>query len=285
MMDEASYLPWRNAKLKSCPQSAEEFFVEIGGLTDLSDTEKAIITTNCRRFNMAIYKCRDNFVERDAVRAFASNFGLSRLDHHLCANEDGVSELSVASQGIQADYVPYSSRSLSWHTDGYYNDPSRQVRAVVLHCANPAVSGGENTLFDPEIAYIRLRDENPNFITAFEHPECMTIPANSGAQGEIRPAVCGPIFSRDPGSGAINMRYSARKKNIQWRDDDITRAAREFLTEILADENGPVLRYRLQAGEGLITNNVLHNRTAFEDDPGRGRLLYRARFFDRIQLT
>jgi hypothetical protein len=285
MMDEASYLPWRNAKLKSCPQSAEEFFVEIGGLTDLSDTEKAIITTNCRRFNMAIYKCRDNFVERDAVRAFASNFGLSRLDHHLCAYEDGVSELSVASQGIQADYVPYSSRSLSWHTDGYYNDPSRQVRAVVLHCANPAVSGGENTLFDPEIAYIRLRDENPNFITAFEHPECMTIPANSGAQGEIRPAVCGPIFSRDPGSGAINMRYSARKKNIQWRDDDITRAAREFLTEILADENGPVLRYRLQAGEGLITNNVLHNRTAFEDDPGRGRLLYRARFFDRIQLT
>jgi hypothetical protein len=285
MMDEASYLPWRNAKLKSCPQSAEEFFVEIGGLTDLSDTEKAIITTNCRRFNMAIYKCRDNFVERDAVRAFASNFGLSRLDHHLCAYEDGVSELSVASQGIQADYVPYSSRSLSWHTDGYYNDPSRQVRAVMLHCANPAVSGGENTLFDPEIAYIRLRDENPNFITAFEHPECMTIPANSGAQGEIRPAVCGPIFSRDPGSGAINMRYSARKKNIQWRDDDITRAAREFLTEILADENGPVLRYRLQAGEGLITNNVLHNRTAFEDDPGRGRLLYRARFFDRIQLT
>jgi hypothetical protein len=285
MMDEASYLPWRNAKLKSCPQSAEEFFVEIGGLTDLSDTEKAIITTNCRRFNMAIYKCRDNFVERDAVRAFASNFGLSRLDHHLCAYEDGVSELSVASQGIQADYVPYSSRSLSWHTDGYYNDPSRQVRAVVLHCANPAVSGGENTLFDPEIAYIRLRDENPNFITAFEHPECMTIPANSGAQGEIRPAVCGPVFSRDVRSGTIHMRYSARKKNIQWRDDDMTRAAREFLTEVLADDNGFVFRYRLQAGEGLISNNVLHNRTAFEDDPGRGRLLYRARFFDRIQLT
>ena len=234
---------------------------------------------------MAIYKCRDDFVDRDAVRAFASNFGLQRLDHHLCANEDGVSELSVASRGIRTGYVPYSSRSLSWHTDGYYNDPSRQVRAVVLHCANSAASGGENALFDPEIAYIRLRDENPLYITALEHPECMTIPANTGTQGEIRPAVSGPVFSRDLRSCALHMRYSARKKNIQWRDDGTTRAARDYLSEILTDDKGPVFHYRLQAGEGLISNNVLHNRTAFKDGPGHGRLIYRARFFDRIDST
>jgi hypothetical protein len=41
----------------------------------------------------------------------------------------------------------------------------------------------------------------------------------------------------------------------------------------------------LQAGEGLISNNVLHNRTAFEDGPGHRRLIYRARFYDRIDLT
>ena len=281
-MDNSSYQEWRNARLKSYPQSADELFVEIGGLVDLSDSEKAAISASCRRSNMAIYKCRDDFVDRDAVRAFASIFGLLRLDHHLCANEDGVSELSVASRGIRTDYVPYSNRSLSWHTDGYYNDPSRQVRAVVLHCANPAAAGGENALFDPEIAYIRLRDENPDFIIAFEHPECMIIPANTDAQGEIRPAVCGPVFSRDVRSGAIHMRYSARKKNIQWRDDVLTRNARKFLTEILADDNGPVFRYRLQAGEGLISNNVLHNRTTFEDGPDHRRLIYRARFYDRI---
>ncbi|MDH3512590.1 MAG: taurine catabolism dioxygenase TauD, partial [Gammaproteobacteria bacterium] len=50
----------------------------------------------------------------------------------------------------------------------------------------------------------------------------------------------------------------------------------------LVDENGPVLRFFLQPGQGLISNNVLHNRTAFEDGPSRKRLLYRARFFDRI---
>jgi hypothetical protein len=62
----------------------------------------------------------------------------------------------------------------------------------------------------------------------------------------------------------------------------LTRAAREFLGVLLAEGDGPVFRYRLQPGEGLISNNVLHNRTAFKDGEGRGRLLYRARFFDRI---
>ena len=134
---------------------------KLGGLVNLSDKEKAAIRASCKRSNMAIYKCRDDFVDRAAVCAFAANFGLRQLDHHLCANEDGVSELSVASRGIRAGYVPYSNRSLSWHTDGYYNDPSRQIRAVLLHCANSAASGGENALFDPEIAYIRLRRREP----------------------------------------------------------------------------------------------------------------------------
>jgi len=106
----------------------------------------------------------------------------------------------------------------------------------------------------------------------------------AGSEGEIRPAVTGPVFSYDA-TGAIHMRFSARKKNIQWRDDDITREAREYLAEILADENGPVLRYRLRPGEGLISNNVLHNRTAFADGEAHKRLLYRARFFDRIESS
>jgi len=284
LLDKTSYQKWRKARLQSCPQSVEEIHVEIGSLVNLSDTEKAAIMTACRRSNMAIYKCRDDFVDRAAVCAFASEFGLIRLDHHLCANADGVSELSVAAKGTRTGYVPYSSRGLSWHTDGYYNDKTRQVNAVVLHCAHDAATGGENALLDPEIAYIRLRDEDPRFITAFERPDCMTIPANIGTEGEIRAAVCGPVFSYDT-CGELHMRYSARKKNIQWRDDDVTRAARDFLSEILADESGPIFRYRLQPGEGLISNNVLHNRTAFNDGPGHKRLLYRARFFDRIRAS
>jgi len=285
-MDNSSYQEWRKARLETCPQSVDELLVEIGGLVNLSEAEKAEIQAVLKRSNMAVYRCDDDFVDRAAVCAFAANFGLRRLDHHLCTNADGVSEISVASEGEgpRTEYVPYSNRGLSWHTDGYYNHKARQINALVLHCAQNASTGGENTLFDPEMAYILLRDEDPRFITAFEHPECMTIPANVGVEGEIRAAVSGPVFSYDVG-GAIHMRYSARKRNIQWRDDDVTRAARDFLTKILADENGPVFRYRLQPGEGLICNNVLHNRTAFEDGAGHKRLLYRARFFNRIETS
>jgi alpha-ketoglutarate-dependent taurine dioxygenase len=261
--------------------SAEDLCVEIGGLNDMSAAEKAAIIANCTRFNMCIYRCREQTADRAAVRMFAAGFGLQRADLHLCANDDGVSELSVAHEGARNDYVPYSNRALSWHTDGYYNPPERRVRAVVLHCASDAAAGGDNALLDPDIAYIRLRDENPGFITALEHPQCMTIPANEDAGGEVRPEVSGPVFSYEPG-GALHMRFSARRKNIRWRDDALTLAAREYLAQLLADAGGPALNYRLKPGEGLISNNVLHNRTAFTETATHKRLLYRARFFDRV---
>jgi alpha-ketoglutarate-dependent taurine dioxygenase len=276
------YREWRAAKLDNYPKSATELVTEIDGLLDMSDSQKEAILASCRRANMAIYSCRDAFVDRKTVRNFAGFFGLTRIDHHLCANDDGVSELAVAADGVRSDYVPYSSRSLSWHTDGYYNDVSRRLQAVLLHCSADAANGGQNAVLDPEIAYLRLRDANPDYIAAFEHPECMEIPANNGADGEIRPAVSGPVFWYDLPSGALRMRYSARKKNIRWRNDAATTAARECLSDLLGDDDGLVLRFRLKPGQGLISNNVLHNRTAFEDTSEQKRLLYRARFFDSI---
>jgi hypothetical protein len=41
---------------------------------------------------------------------------------------------------------------------------------------------------------------------------------------------------------------------------------------------------RLASGWGLISNNVLHTRTGFEDG-AVPRLLYRARYYDRIDGT
>ena len=50
-------------------------------------------------------------------------------------------------------------------------------------------------------------------------------------------------------------------------------------------ENTPYrLSYKLKAGEGIICNNVLHNRTSFSNKSGTSRLLYRARFSDRFEL-
>lgn len=53
---------------------------------------------------------------------------------------------------------------------------------------------------------------------------------------------------------------------------------------MLESDNDDIIRHRLQPGEGLISNNVLHNLSGFEDHPetGRDRLLYWARFLDRV---
>ena len=41
----------------------------------------------------------------------------------------------------------------------------------------------------------------------------------------------------------------------------------------------------IDSGQGLLSNNVLHDRSGFEDDAdsAKKRLLYRARYYDRIQ--
>jgi hypothetical protein len=88
------------------------------------------------------------------------------------------------------------------------------------------------------------------------------------------------VFSVDAG-GRLHMRYTARTRSIEWKDDAATRAAVAALEALLA-ESPCVLHARLDAGMGLVCNNVLHDRAAFVDDPLRPRLLYRARYLDRV---
>jgi hypothetical protein len=175
-------------------------------------------------------------------------------------------------------YIPYSSRRLLWHTDGYYNAPEERIRAFILHCVRPATEVGENRLLDPEIAYLLLRDADPRHVEALSAPDALTIPANV-EEGAERPARSGPVFSFE-GDG-LHMRYTARTRSIEWRDDEPTRAAVRCLEQILASDSPYVFRLRLAAGQGLVCNNVLHDRTSFTDGTP-GRLVYRARYLDRL---
>jgi hypothetical protein len=78
------------------------------------------------------------------------------------------------------------------------------------------------------------------------------------------------------------MRYTARTRSIEWRADEKTRAAVQRLSEILDSAAPYVFTLRLAPGQGLVCNNVLHDRSAFTDAPGAGRLVYRARYLDRL---
>ena len=283
-----SYATWRNAKLKDYPVSAAALRVEVKDPRALSDTEMQRLLQVCRKTNMAIYASRlGELADKLIPRRLGEQFGLIRLDSNLLADEDAVTSLQVAPEKSGRGYIPYSNRRLLWHTDGYYNPPERRVRAFVLHCVTPAARGGENALLDPEIAYLRLRDENPEFIRALMAPDALTIPANTEEGGENRPAQTGPVFSVDPATGSLHMRYTARTRSIEWKPGAATRNAVQALERLLAGDSPHVFGYRLAAGEGLLCNNVLHNRTEFADDVDKGvsRLIYRARYYDRIRGT
>lgn len=282
--DDTAYQRWKERKLASAPTALADLVVEIGDPRTLSDAERDAILERCRRANMAIYIGTTGDDPDKAIPVtLGARFGLHRLDHNRGADEDAVTSLTVQTDVAHRDYIPYSNRPIAWHTDGYYNTPERQIHGLLLHCVQPAETGGENALLDHEIAYILVRDCNPDHIRALMHPACMTIPANVVDGLELRAVQTGPVFSIRP-DGRLHMRYTDRARNIAWRDDSATAQAVSCLKGILQTPSPWHLTGRLKSGWGLISNNVLHTRTGFTDGPNP-RLLYRARYYDRIGGT
>ncbi len=284
----AAYEAWREAKLEAYPRRKEDFLVEVGDLGAPTRAERESIRRLARIANMAVYATRSNLADERATRsdliAFGRAFGLAAIEDHRSAEADGVVRIEVVDQGGRLGYIPYTDRAINWHTDGYYNyhGPERAVRAMLLHCMRPAGQGGVNRLLDPEIAYIRLRDSDPGLIEALTHPEAMTIPESVEANGRVRPVNVGPVFFTDA-RGVLGMRFTARKRNVVWRDDSVTRRAVAMLESVLSGDP-LVLETRMEPGQGLICNNVLHDRTSFAPfrETGRDRLLFRIRYADRI---
>jgi hypothetical protein len=287
LASDIAYRRWREDKLHCYPQSAQALHVQLS-TANIGDADRKALLELIRKTNMVIYALPDaGQGDKNFVRRLGQRLGLRRLDNNLCADNDAITSLQVMDTGRHRGYIPYSNRRLSWHTDGYYNLPEQAIRAIIMHCVRDAAEGGENLLLDHEIAYIQLRDRNPAYIEALMRADVMTIPANVEDGKDIRAEQSGPVFSLLPGSGHLHMRFSARGRNIVWRDDTKTCEALACLTELLNPNNPYIIKYRLKPGEGIICNNVLHSRTGFTDDEAGGhrRLLYRARYYERIANT
>jgi len=278
-----AYLRWRERKLARYPHWVEDLIVEVRDPRKLSDSEAAEIRRVCGVANLAVYSSPlAGIADKDIARCLGTQLGLARLHANPLADEDGISSLEMTPEKSRLGYIPYSNQRLLWHTDGYYNPPQQRIGAFILHCVRPAATGGENRLLDPEIAYILLRDADPSYVAALSASDAMTIPANEEDTAAARPAQTGPVFSTD--AGALHMRYTARTRSIEWRADEATRDAVQFLKEILDSDSRYVFTLRLAGGQGIVCNNVLHDRSAFTDGPAAGlnRLVYRARYTDRV---
>jgi len=283
--NDDAYVAWRDRKLDGYPVDVDELVVEVSDPRQLTSTEFEAIHARCRKTNMAIVASpAGSDPDKDIPRSLGSRFELTELDSNRGADDDGVTTLKVVGNEWRGSYIPYTNRPIHWHTDGYYNRHERQIRALLLYCVSPAARGGENAMLDHEIAYIHLRDTDPDYIRALMSREVMTIPPNVEGGIELRPARSGPVFSV-LADGTLHMRYTARTRSIEWLPDLITQKAVAALNIFLGSNSPYIYRATLQGGQGLICNNILHDRSGFDDDETHTRQLYRLRYYQRIAGT
>jgi alpha-ketoglutarate-dependent taurine dioxygenase len=290
---EQAWLRWRGERLAHAAQHVEQPIVALADPQQLSPEEQAALVRAVRQQNWVIYDTgrRGQTLEaaKEDLRALGAQFGLQALDPHLCADEDGITPLSVQEGNRRSGYIPYTNRPINWHTDGYYNAPEGTIRGMALHCVQPAARGGENAIADHEWVYLRMRDENPAWIAALMQSDAMTIPANAEGDTVLRGDVSSPVF-RIEANGNLHMRFTARTRNIIWKDDPLVREAVAWLLALLNDDmptlsKGWVFRAKLAAGQGLLCNNVLHTRTGFEEAADQPRVMLRGRYHERIAGT
>ncbi len=280
-----AYQFWRDDKLANIASSLDACLVEVDNLNCLTNAEKNQILRLCSANNFALFQTSiSTNIETNLVR-FNQQFGLQEFDQHLYVKDQGLAHITRTEQRDQAEFIPYTDRAIGWHTDGYYNPIDNRIRAFSLFCANPALSGGENQWIDHQIVYLLLREQNHDVVKALCHPQAMSIPQHM-VDGEVRrPTSTGPIFFIDELSQQLSMRYTQRKKNIEFYNSTEIVEAVKLLDELLAKQTQHHFTHPMQAGQGLICNNILHTRRSFIDDDNHPRLMLRGRYFDQIQMA
>lgn len=251
--------------------------VEIRNPAKLDPAEISTLASRLHAGGAVCY-VTDRTPEPRDLLAFGKQLGLEHLDHHQCAEPDGVARLT-AREDTAGRFIPYTRHRLRWHTDGYYQPETQKIRSFILHCIQPALEGGVNRLLDPRLLYIALRDEDPDLIRALAHPEAFTVPAHAEDGRERRAEFSGPVFSVD--GEQLYMRYTERAIHIRWHAE--TEAVRTRIQELLETLPQAKRPLRLEAGCGLIAHNVLHCRSAYTDSADHPRLLYRTRYTDRAR--
>ncbi len=282
--NESAYRAWRKAKLEQRQRldASDVFALDSDG--QFPRAALAALEQQIEAFNFIVFESC-TVLDKPAFVELNRQLGLERLDVNLGADEDGITSLyAVDPDDERAAYIPYTNRAMNWHTDGYYNPDGQRISAFALYCINPAARGGDNYLFDHEYMYLLIRDQSAELIEALMSPDLMRIPANIEGNRVIRGEQSGPVFYLDGASGALQMRYTSRPRNIVWKSDKRSSRALNLVREILMDSDA-LIDIGLQKGQGLICNNILHGRQAYHDDSGYPvRLFYRARYYDAMRL-
>ena len=282
--NEGAYQAWRARKLHYRQELTATTVYPLNPESGLPDSMLDQIRKQVAAFNFVVFESTDQLGKSEFL-ALNRQFGLQDLDVNLGADEDKVTSLQVVNQSDErSQYIPYTSRGMNWHTDGYYNPDGRRINAFALYCVHQSERGGGNFLFDHEMMYLRIRDETPNLLEALMCDDVMCVPANVQGNRVIRAEETGPVFSLQPGTCNLNLRYTSRPHNIVWKSDRQSATALNRVREILMDGK-TMIEIKLRERQGIVCNNILHGRQAFQDGADvPSRLVYRARYYDAISF-
>ena len=271
-----NYKRWKDKKLESFTRNLDDLTVQIHSPSALSKPEKSRVISLLSSNNIVFIHidkitCRD----KPSIKSFARQIGLGNYELDSQSDKDGLTEIKdIEDEKRLSEYVPYTNKELNWHTDGYYTDQNNSVLAWMLFCQEAAEDGGMNKYLDHEIAYILFNNKSDKLKDLLLHDACC-IPTNTKTN---RKEVYNPVFMfKDE---KLHMKFTMRERNITW-NKNITEAI-NILKSIIKESSDYHIINKLEPGNGVITNNIIHMRTAFTNSKNKNRLLYRLRSKQRV---
>ena len=268
----AEFLRWAEEKERDIPHNIDGIIVNIHDINNVKISEIAKIKETINKCNSCIYSSKIALKSNTNLLKFVESVGMRTYDRNNIESNEISTITPLESNKI--NYIPYTNKSLNWHTDGYYDKKS--IFSWLLHCVHPATHGGENYLLDHELAlreYVLRYDDVNNLMSE----DALTIPESKDTS---RSEISTYIFSIKNQYKKLHMRFSMRKDNIGTspKAGDAVTKLKQTIENDCAKYS---LTYKLQKNEGIITNNILHGRKAFKDDKVKRKLL-RIRSYERL---
>ena len=267
------FIEWAAKKDLDIPSNINDLKVSISDINYVSKAEISQIKQKLTKFNCCIYASGTDLDDNSKIMRFAQSLGMRTFDSHNI-DDSAISTISANKDENNIRYIPYTNKGLNWHTDGYYD--SKPIFSWLLHCIEPALSGGENFLLDHELAireYILKYDD----IIYLTNNETFSIPTDEVAKREI---TSNYVCDMNNEYKKLHMNFSMRKENIIVNKN--SESAMSKLIKIIKEDCKKYhLTYKLSKSEGIVSNNILHGRNAFKDGRVMRKIL-RIRSHERL---
>ena len=264
---------WASQKEDNIPSNIDDLKINLHDINHVSLEEISIIKDKIKRFNCCIYKSQQNLLTQANLINFAKSIGMKTYDTNNVHNSP-VSSIMLLKPVKSINYIPYTNKKLNWHTDGYYDE--KPIFSWLLHCEEPAFSGGENYLLDHELVIREYIIKHGN-LDSLSRSDTFIIPGNADAG---RDETKGYICDINNKYKKFHMKFSMREKNMELNEQSKTAFIR--MKKIIKEDcKKYCITYKLSKNEGIVSNNILHGRNSFEDGKVM-RKLYRIRSYERI---